>query len=112
MCLIPIVESNLAHSPWFVNYVIAKKMNLLPIERRAQILGPEEFVNSLRGRAAGKAKAKTFRHAGNARGDKARDQAGQSLRAVSHFDNRRGRHVSTPKVRRNAAASLWAVCPP
>jgi hypothetical protein len=46
-------------------FVAPKKMNLLPIERRPQILGPEEFVNSLRGRAAGKANAKTSGRAGD-----------------------------------------------
>ena len=48
-------------------FVAPKKMNLLPIERSAQIR--EQLVSALRGRAAGKAKPKTFGCTG-ARGNK------------------------------------------
>ena len=61
-------------------FVAPKKMNFLPIERRAQIR--EQLVNALRCRAAGKAKAKTFGRTGRARGDKACDPQGQGFRVA------------------------------
>ena len=84
-------------------FVAPKKMNLLPIERRAQILGPEELVNPLRGRAAGKAKAKTLALEMRAATKRATCRAKASASSATIKD-RRGRHARRP-VRR--APDQW-----
>ena len=66
--------------------VAPKKMNFLPVERRAQIR--EQFVSALRRRAAGKAKAKTLRGAGNPCRDGVRDLPRQGLGIHLDLDDR------------------------
>ena len=77
-------------------FIAPEKMELWPIGANPQIPGPEQLIDTLRGRAAGKAEAKTLRRIGNSGRDKARDKLCQGLRIRRSFDDRRGRHERPP----------------